>query len=778
MLWKICQPLYSSGDMRKIIYFLVLIVISFSSLAQRSSQPSLSNEEKKSIYIDNLLKTLTLNEKIGQLRLISVGGENTKEKVLEMIKKGEIGGIFNTVVQPEIKRMQDAAMQSPGKVPLFFAYDVIHGQRTIFPVNLGLAATWDRQAIKTVGEISALESTEDGLNITWAPMVDLSREPRWGRVSEGFGEDPYLVSEMGRLLVTSMQKDRLDAPHSLAATVKHFALYGAVEGGREYNRADMSEREMFQNYLVPYKKAIDAGSEAVMVSLSSVNGIPATSNKWLLTELLRQQWQFDGVVISDHGAIGELIRHGVAEDAKDAVRLAIKAGITMSMSDDFFLEYIPELIKEGKLTEAEIDKACRYVLSLKYDMGLLANPYRYINPDLSVETMFSEQRLHRTEARDVARRSIVLLKNKENILPLAKDQTIALIGPLADSHRDVMGSWSAAGQAKQAVTVREGLQSAANNPALIHYALGANVSNDRSIIGFLNSYEKTVEFDERTPETLIAEAIQTAEQADIIVAVVGEAQGMAHESSSRTNISIPDNQKQLIRALKATGKPLILVLMNGRPLTLLDESEQADALLETWFLGTEGGNAIADVLFGDYNPSGKLPMSFPLSVGQLPVYYNHLSTGRPRGEANLGKYTTSYFDSPNDPLYPFGFGLSYTTFNLNHVQLSSENMTRHNKITVTAEVENSGQRAGQQTVQFYLQDITASVSRPVKELVGFENIKLNPGEKGQVTFTITPEMLKFWNDKMKFVAEPGKFNLYIGFDSTTNNVYPFNLLDQ
>ena len=757
--------------MKKIILVLFFLAFPISSFAENT------NSEDKKAFIDDLLSKMTITEKVGQLRLVSVGGNLTLDKVLDQIEAGEIGGIFNTVVEPDLSNMQDRALKSPNKIPLFLGFDVIHGHRTVFPINLGIASTWDRNAIGRAAQVSADEATSDGLNITWSPMVDITRDPRWGRVSEGFGEDPYLTSEAGRIFVKNMQKQILTDNKSLVTTVKHFALYGAVEAGREYNSTDMSERKMFQEYLVPYKAAIDAGSRAVMVSLASVNGIPATANHWLLTDVLRHQWHFDGVVISDHGAIRELINHGVASDPKDAVRVAIKAGIDVSMNDEYFLKYIPELINEGVLTDDEINQACRHVLELKYDMGLFTNPHRNLDRQLDIDTMFANNRLHREEARDVARRSIVLLKNKNKVLPLAKNQKIAVIGPLADSKRDMLGSWSGAGRVNLAVTPLEGIQKAVKNPNLVSYAFGANLSDDQQLYKFLNLYDMTAKYDERPADTMIAEAVKQANKADVVVAFVGEAEGMAHESSSRTDLSLQASQKRLIKALKATGKPLVIALMNGRPLTLTEEFEQADAMLETWFLGTEGGNAIADVLFGDYNPSGKLAMSFPMSVGQIPVYYSHLNTGRPKGTVNMGKYTTSYFDSPNEPLFPFGFGLSYTNFTINY-SLSSNEMTKNGEIVVTATVENIGDKQGTQTVQLYLQDVTATVSRPVKELMGFENINLKPHEKGEVKFVIKPEMLKFWNDKMQYVAEPGKFNVFVGSDSTTQNKQSFTLLDK
>ncbi len=724
-------------------------------------------EQARDAYVNNLLKKMTLDEKIGQLRLISVGPDTPKEAVREMIHKGQVGAIFNTVTRQDIRAMQDQVMQlSRLKIPLFFAYDVVHGQRTIFPIPLALASNWDLDAVNEVGRISAYEAADDGLNMTWAPMVDVSREPRWGRVSEGFGEDTYLTSAMGRTMVQAMQGKSPADRYNIMTSVKHFALYGAVEGGRDYNTVDMSPQRMFQDYLPPYKASLDAGSGGVMVALNSINGVPATADSWLLKDLLRHEWKFKGITISDHGAIKELIKHGVASDPQDAVRIAIKSGVDMSMSDEYYSQYLPDLVKRGIVSKAEIDDAARHVLNVKYDMGLFNDPYSHLGPKESdPQDTNAESRLHRPEARDVARKSMVLLKNRLDTLPLKKSGTIALIGPLADSQRDVMGSWSAAGVAKQSVSLLQGMKNATEGKATLLYAKGANVSDNKGIQDFLNMYEPAVAVDPRSPQAMIDEAVEKAKQADVIVAAVGEAQGMAHEASSRSNLMIPPSQQKLLAALKATGKPLVIVLMNGRPLTLVDEDRMADAMLETWFSGTEGGNAIADVLFGDYNPSGKLPMSFPRSVGQIPIYYNHLPTGRPYNFAKPNKYTSHYYDAENGPLYPFGYGLSYTTFTVSPVTLSSETMAHNGSIEASVTVTNSGKVDGATVVQLYLNDPVASISRPVKELHGFKRIMLKAGESQQVTFKIDVDALKFWNQQMKHVAEPGKFNVMIGLDS-------------
>ncbi len=762
----------------KWIYPLLFVSVALPTVCIAASQPpSFGDEKARDAYVTQLLAKMTLNEKIGQLRLISVGPDNPKSAIRDMIRQGQVGAIFNTVTRQDIRQMQDQVMQlSRLKIPLFFAYDVVHGQRTIFPIPLGLAASWDPQAIKTVGRISAYEAADDGLNMTWAPMVDVSHEPRWGRMSEGFGEDTLLTSEMGRAMVQSMQGKSPADRYSLMTSVKHFALYGAVEGGREYNSVDMSPQRMFQEYMPPYKAALDAGSGGVMVALNSINGVPATADSWLLKDVLRDQWKFKGITISDHGAIKELIKHGVASDPQDAVRIALKSGIDMSMSDQYYSQYLPGLVKSGAVTMAEIDDAARHVLNVKYDMGLFRDPYSHLGPAGSdPQDTNAESRLHRPQAREVAAETLVLLKNRLNILPLKKQGTIALVGPLADSQRDIMGSWSAAGVAGQSVTLLQGMREALNGKATLLYAKGANITDNPLVQKFLNSYEQAVTVDKLTPQELLEQAVNAARKADVIVAAVGESQGMAHEASSRSDIRIPEAQRRLLTALKATGKPLVIVLMNGRPLDISQQDTQADAILETWFSGTEGGHAIADVLFGDKNPSGKLPVSFPRSVGQIPIYYNHLPTGRPYDFRHPDKYTSHYYDAMNGPLYPFGYGLSYTTFTVSPVSLSASHFSRGGQLQASVTVTNSGKREGATVVQMYLNDPVASISRPVKELKGFRRISLSPGESRQVTFTVDEADLKFWNSRMQYVAEPGSFNLMIGLDSvrTRNSSFTY-----
>ncbi|NYE24665.1 beta-glucosidase [Pigmentiphaga litoralis] len=745
------------------------VVASLISLPALAATPA-AQLDNKPAFIAGLIKKMTLEEKIGQLRLISIGTEMPQPRILQEIAAGRIGGTFNTVTPSENRPLQDAAVKhSRLGIPIFFAYDIVHGHRTVFPISLAQASSWDMDAIALGARTSAIEASADGIDMTFAPMVDISRDPRWGRTSEGFGEDPHLVSEIAKVTVRGFQGTSAANRDSLMASVKHFALYGAVEGGRDYNTVDMSPMRMYQDYLPPYRAAIDAGAGGVMVALNSINGVPATSNTWLMHDLLRKDWGFKGVTVSDHGAITELVRHGVAQDNREAARLAIKAGIDMSMHDALYLQELPGLIKSGAVSIREIDNAVREVLGAKYDMGLFHDPYRRIgvaaNDPADVN---AESRLHRAAARQVARASMVLLENRNQTLPLKKSGTIALVGPLADSQLDILGSWSAAGVARQAITLRQGLRDVAGDKVRVIYARGANITNDERIVEYLNYLDTDnpeIIQDKRSPADMIAEAVKVAEEADVIVAAVGESRGMSHESSSRTRLDIPASQRALLEALKATGKPLVLVLMNGRPLELTWEQAHADAVLETWFSGTEGGHAIADVLFGDYNPSGKLPVSFPRSVGQIPTYYNRLRVGRPFVEGKPGNYTSQYFEEKNGPLYPFGYGLSYTDFDVSPITLSAPAMARKGKLDASVTVRNTGARDGETVLQLYIHDEAASVVRPEKELKDFRKVALKAGESRTVRFTLDEDDLKFFNARLQHVAEAGQFAVQIGLDS-------------
>jgi len=748
-----------------------------SVLAASTDANNVSRLQAKNAFIANLMKQMTLDEKIGQLRLISIGPEMPKAAILKEIAAGRIGGTFNSVVLPDNRAMQDAAVaHSRMKIPMFFAFDVVHGQRTIFPISLGLAASWDMDAISLTGRISAIEAAADGLDMTFAPMVDITRDARWGRSSEGFGEDTYLVSRIASTITHAFQGSSTQAPDSIMAAVKHFALYGAVEGGRDYNTVDMSPTRMRQDYLPPYRASIDAGAGGVMVALNSINGVPATANAWLLQDVLRKEWGFKGVTVSDHGAIKELIDHGIAKDFREAAKLAIKAGVDLSMNDKAYGEELPDLVKTGEVSIKEVDNAVREVLGAKWEMGLFASPFLRIGDAANDPAdRNAESRLHRDAARDVARKSIVLLKNANDTLPLKKQGTIAVIGPLAKSSLDMMGSWSAAGLARQTVSAYDGLANAVGDKAKLVFAVGANVTDNQEAINYLNNMDDKIGVDPRPAQEMIDEAVKVAQQSDVIVAVVGESRNMSHEAASRVDIVIPGRQRDLIKALKATGKPLVLVLMNGRPLALGQENEMADAMVESWFLGTEGGNALADVLFGDYNPSGKLAMTFPRSVGQVPSYYNHLNTGRPY-RVNDSNYTSNYFEEPTSPLFPFGYGLSYTQFSVSDIKLSNSTMTRKDKLTASVTVQNTGKVAGATVVQLYLRDLAASISRPVKELKNFEKVMLQPGEEKVVTFTLSEEDLKFFNPSLKYAAEPGDFKVMIGLDSMDVKEAGFKLL--
>jgi beta-glucosidase len=748
-----------------------------SVLAASTEANNVSKSQAKNAFISNLMKQMTLDEKIGQLRLISIGPEMPKAAILKEIAAGRIGGTFNSVVLPDNRAMQDAAVaHSRMKIPMFFAFDVVHGHRTIFPISLGLAASWDMDAITQTGRISAVEAAADGLDMTFAPMVDITRDARWGRSSEGFGEDTYLVSRISSTITRAFQGSSTQAPDSIMAAVKHFALYGAVEGGRDYNTVDMSPTRMRQDYLPPYRASIDAGAGGVMVALNSINGVPATANAWLLQDVLRKEWGFKGVTISDHGAIKELIDHGIAKDFREAAKLAIKAGVDLSMNDKAYGEELPDLVKTGEVSIKEVDSAVREVLGAKWEMGLFASPFLRIGDAANDPSdRNAESRLHRDAARDVARKSIVLLKNTNDTLPLKKQGTIAVIGPLAKSSMDMMGSWSAAGLARQTVSAYDGLANAVGDKAKLVFAVGANITDNQEAINYLNNMDDKIGVDPRPAQEMIDEAVKVAQQSDVIVAVVGESRNMSHEAASRVDIVIPGRQRELIKALKATGKPLVLVLMNGRPLALGQENELADAMVESWFLGTEGGNALADVLFGDYNPSGKLAMTFPRSVGQVPSYYNHLNTGRPY-RVNDSNYTSNYFEEPTGPLFPFGYGLSYTQFSVSDIALSNSTMTRKDKLTATVTVKNTGKVAGATVVQLYLRDIAASISRPVKELKNFEKVMLQPGEEKVVTFTLSEEDLKFFNPSLKYAAEAGDFKVMIGLDSVDVKEASFKLL--
>jgi beta-glucosidase len=734
---------------------------------ERKISGSLNKNTDMEKFVNELMSKMTVEEKIGQLNLVSVGfdvtGPIVSQNVEEKIRKGNVGGVFNTFTPIAVKKLQEMAVNNTRlKIPLLFGYDVIHGHRTIFPIPLGLSASWDLSAIENSGRIAADEASADGLNWVFSPMVDIARDPRWGRIAEGAGEDTYLGSRVAEAMVKGYQGNDLSASNTVMACVKHFALYGGALAGRDYNPVEMSERTMFGDYLPPYKAAIDAGAASVMTSFNDINGVPAAANKWLLQDVLRKQWGFTGLVVTDYTAIYELIDHGVAEDAAHAAELALNAGNDMDMVSEFFVDHVNKKLKEGKVNMQSIDMACKKILEAKYKLGLFTDPYKYANEQRAKQTMVKKE--YRDAARDIARRSMVLLKNDRNTLPLKTTGSIALVGPLAKSQRDMIGNWSGAGDWQQAVSVEQGIRAAAPN-VKINYANGSNLSDDTQMIQRLNAHGGNLDIDNRPADQMITEAVEAAKGSDVVVAVVGESQGMTGEASSRADISIPAVQLDLLKALKKTGKPLIIVLMNGRPLTLPWENTNADAILETWFGGTEAGNAIADILFGQYNPSGKLTTTFPQHVGQVPLFYNHKNTGRPYNNQPLDKYKSRYLDVSNEPLYPFGFGLSYTTFTYSDVKLSAANISSGDKLTVACRVTNSGSKAGEEIVQLYVQDVVGSVTRPVKELKGFQKIMLQAGESKDVTFTLSSSDLSFYRLDMTYGTEPGEFNVFVGGNS-------------
>ncbi|WP_230680052.1 beta-glucosidase BglX [Pontibacter sp. 172403-2] len=755
---------------RSIFTALVIAACLSGCQAQKQTQPPQAtsvNQQEMNQFIDQLMAKMTLEEKVGQLNLVSVGfdvtGPVVSENVDENIRKGNVGGVLNTFTPIAVRKLQELAVNNSRlKIPLLFGYDVVHGHRTIFPIPLGVASSWDMGAVERSARIAADEASADGLNWVYSPMVDIARDPRWGRIAEGAGEDTYLGSQVARAMVNGYQGNDLSANNTVMACVKHFALYGAAEAGRDYNTVDMSLNRMFNEYLPPYKAAVDAGVGSVMSSFNDINGVPATANKWLMTKVLRDMWGFDGFVVTDYTAINELIPHGLGDEAHVGA-LALKAGIDMDMVGEVFLKHLPQLVKEGIVSEEDVNKACRRILEAKYKLGLFEDPYRYVDANRSQSTLMKPAYLE--AAREIARESMVLLKNEQQTLPLKKTGTIALIGPLAKNQRDMIGSWSGAGDWKQAVSLEQGIRNVAGNNVKIVYAKGANFTDDQQMIDRLNAHGGELEIDNRSSEAMIAEAVQAAQSADVIIAAVGESQGMTGEAASRADIGLPGKQLELLKALKKTGKPLVIVLMNGRPLTLTWEDANADAMLETWFAGTQAGNAIADVLFGNYNPSGKLTATFPQVVGQIPIYYNHKNTGRPYAGVLLDKYKSRYLDVTNDPLYPFGYGLSYTTFSYSQPQLSKTTISPTETLDVKVDVKNTGNYHGEEVVQLYIQDVVGSITRPVKELKGFQKILLKKGESKTIAFRITPEDLKFYNNDLEYVLEPGNFKVYVGTSS-------------
>lgn len=728
----------------KIILFFLLI----TGLAQ-------AQDQEMDQFIDELLGKMTLEEKLGQLNLSSGVGDlkviTEGEGRIDFIKKGLIGSSWGYESQ------KAAVEESRMGIPLITGRDVIHGYKTTFPIPLAMSCMWDPQRIEKMARISALEASCDGINWTYSPMVDISRDPRWGRVAEGAGEDPYLGSEIAKAFVRGYQGDDLSAENTLMACVKHFALYGAAEAGRDYNTVDMSRLTMLQNYLPPYKAAIDQGAGSVMTSFNVIDMVPASGNRWLMHELLREQWGFDGFVVTDYTAINEMIHHGLGDLQTVAAR-ALKAGVDMDMVGQSFIGTLGASVEAGVVSEAAVDQACRRVLEAKYKLGLFEKPYQYHDKERAEKYWLSDE--HLAYARELAARSCVLLKNNNNTLPLKKEGKIAVVGPLADTKIDMLGTWAATRDTTDIVTILQGIRNIAGDDAEILYAQGAYFTEDTFLLNRKRKKEDHLSIDPEKSQQLLEEAIDIAQQSDVVVAVLGEPRSWSGEASSLADISLQDCQRRLLEQLLETGKPVVLVLSNGRPMTLSWENERVDAMLETWHAGVEAGNGIADVLFGDYNPAGKLTMTFPREVGQIPIYYNHNRTGRPETGASI--WTSRYLDVPTSPLFPFGYGLSYSSFEYSDIRLSKQSLTGDDTLTASVTVTNTGDYQGEETVQLYINDPAASISRPVKELKGFQKIELAPGASQEVSFTITTEALKFFNSDLIYDWEPGEFNIYIG----------------
>ena len=735
-----------------------------------------ASDAKMNLFIDNLMSKMTLQEKIGQLNLPVTGdivtGTAKSSDIAGKIKLGQVGGLFNLKGVEAIREIQKIAVeQSRLHIPLIFGMDVIHGYETVFPIPFALSMTWDMQAIERSARIASVEATADGIAWTFSPMVDICREPRWGRMSEGSGEDPYLGSRIAEAMVRGYQGIDLTDPTTMMACVKHFALYGAPEAGRDYNTVDMSRVRMFNEYFPPYKAAADAGAGSFMTSFNTVDYIPATGNRWLMTEVLRDMWHFNGFVVTDYTAISEMINHGLG-DLQQVSALALNAGTDMDMVADGFVGTLEKSLQEGKVTLEAINTACRRILEAKYKLGLFDDPYRYLDAKRAKRDIYTNE--HRAEARRIATESFVLLENSDNLLPLKKQGTIALVGPLANTRANMPGTWSVAATSDRYSTLLEAMQRAVGDKAQVLYAKGCNVCYDEELEKNSTMFGREMR-DPRSAEEMRDEALRIASQADVIVAAMGEPSEMSGEASSRSDISILDAQKDLLTALKATGKPIVLLNFSGRATVMTWEKENFSTILNVWFGGSEAADAICDVVFGDVAPSGHLTASMPKNVGQVPIYYNHLNTGRPNPKW-FTKFTSNYLDVDNEPLYPFGYGLSYTSFNYSPITLSNTTMTRDGSIKASVNVTNTGSREASEVVQLYIRDLVGSISRPVKELKDFARITLKPGETKTVEFTINADKLKFYNSELHYNCEPGDFDLMIGPNSRDVETLRFTLL--
>jgi len=733
---------HARRSLRPCLYQLLFaLVLGFTQIASVAPAPQRATADIES-RINQLLARMTLAEKLGQLQQLDGHADGRyKDEQPGLVRSGLLGSTLNVRGVRQTNELQRIAIdQSRLKIPILFGFDVIHGYRTIFPIPLGETATWDPAAVERNAAIAAKEARASGVHWTFAPMVDIARDARWGRIAEGSGEDPFLGSVMARARVLGFQGSDYSAADKVVACAKHWVAYGAAEGGRDYNTTDLSERTLREVYFPPFQAALDAGVGTFMSAFNDLNGVPTSANPFTLAKILREEWKFDGIVVSDYESVKELINHGLAANEKEAAEAGLNAGVDMEMVSRLYNKHGAELLQARKLSTATIDEAVRRVLRLKFRLGLFEKPYA----DEARERTAIMTPEHLAAARESAARSFVLLKNEGNVLPLSKTlKTIAIVGPLADSQKDVIGSWTGDGKAEDAVTLLAGIKAKVSPQTIVTYAKGCEI-NDDSTSGF-------------------DEAVRIARESDIVIVAAGESAEMSGEAASRSSLDLPGRQLDLVRALRATGKPVVVVLMNGRPLSINWIAENVPAILETWFGGTQAGNAIADVLFGDVNPGGKLPVTFPRSVGQVPLYYNHKNTGRPPDANN--KYTSKYLELPWTPLFPFGYGLSYTQFKFTNLQLSAPRIRPDGSLTATVELENTGQRAGDEVVQLYIRDVAASITRPVKELKAFQRITLQPGEKKRVEFKLTSRDLGFYNREMRFVVEPGEFRVMVGPNS-------------
>ncbi|MFD0860588.1 beta-glucosidase BglX [Sungkyunkwania multivorans] len=747
---------------KKIETTFLSLIIGFFTFSQYSCNEQQKPEKKDSVAdierrVDSIMKLMTLKEKIGQTVLYTtehdVTGPVIDKNYLNYLKSGGVGALFNATGSAFTRKLQKIAVEETRLgIPLIFGYDVIHGYKTIFPIPMGEASSWDLDLIQESARIAALEASVEGLHWTFAPMVDIARDPRWGRIAEGAGEDTYLCTRVSEARVKGFQGESLNNQETILACAKHYAAYGAAQAGRDYHTVDISKNTLHNVYLPPFEALAKAGVATMMTSFNEINGIPATGNHYLLRDILREQWNFDGFVVTDYTSINEMVHHGYAENLKHAGELAMNAGVDMDLQGGVYLEHMEASIREGKISEERLDEAVKAILKMKFKLGLFDDPYKYCQEEKEKAVILNQE--HLEAARDVARKSMVLLKNDNAILPLNKEQKIALVGPLANDEYHIIGNWVAQGDRNgTAVSVVEGFKEKSID---FNYAKGCNIENE------------LVDF---------SKAISIAKEADVVVMVMGESERMSGEAASRTSIKLPAIQRSFINEINKLNKPLVLVLMNGRPLDLSDEVRQVDAILETWFPGTSGGHAIADVLFGDYNPSGKLTVTFPRTIGQIPIHYNMKNTGRPADiEGANERYTSKYIDAPNSPLFPFGYGLSYTKFEYGKPELSNNELTADQPISIKTKITNIGERMGEEVVQLYVRDRFGSITRPVKELKGFQKITLEKGESKVVTFTLSVDDLKFFDDHLDFVNEAGEYDLFVAGSSDHEFTNSFSLV--